>query len=251
MFLKHFTFFTFFCTVFSAASAQKLDATFDLVRFKASDTKNMVELYCSVNGNSVVYKAVPGGFQASVALEIMVTDTVGIRAAEKLLLKSPIVKDTAVFQAPFNLQKRLVLPNGEFKFTGKAQDVNSALPASLVEVPLNLNYKKDNIQFSDVQLLESYQPTKENNDYVKSGYQLVSYVSNFYPKGMDRLKFYTELYNAEAVLGKDKPMVVFYRIVPTRDNLAKVTIAGQKVMKAAPVNVLLTELDISSLASGN
>lgn len=251
MFLKRFTFLAFLATIFTSAQAQQLDATFDLVRFKVSDSKNMVELYCSVNGNSVVYKAVPGGFQASVALEVLVSDSVGVRAAEKLLLKSPVVKDTAAFQAPFNVQKRLFLPNGKFTFTGTAQDMNSKQPASKIEAPLLTDFKADKVQFSDVQLLEKFEKSSEKSEYVKSGYKLVSYVSNFYPKGMDRLKFYTELYHTDKVLGKDKPMVVLYRVVPTRDNLATVTIAGQKILKAAPVSALLTELDISTLASGN
>src|SRR5688572_4535884 len=251
MFFKHFTFLALFSTVFTFASAKKLDATFDLVRFKAAENKNMVELYCSVNGNSVVYKKVPNGFQASVALEVLVSDSVGVRAAEKLLLKSPVVKDTSGLQASFNVQKRFFLPNGNFKFIGKAQDVNSNNPASQIEAPLLANFRSDKVQFSDVQLLENYEKSAEKNEYTKSGFKLVSYVSNFYPKGLDKLKFYTELYNAEKIIGKDKQMVVFYRIVPTRDNLAKITIASQKIMKTAPVNALITELDISTLNSGN
>ena len=251
MFFKRFTFLVLFSTVFTFASAKKLDATFDLVRFKAAENKNMVELYCSVNGNSVVYKKVPNGFQASIALEVLISDSVGVRAAEKLLLKSPVVKDTAGLQAPFNVQKRFFLPNGNFKFTGKAQDVNSNQPASQIEAPLVANFKSDKVQFSDVQLLENYEKSAEKNEYTKSGYKLVSYVSNFFPKGLNKLKFYTELYNAEKIIGKDKQMVVFYRIVPSRDNLAKVTIASQKIMKTAPVNALITELDISTLNSGN
>ncbi len=251
MFFKRFTFLALFSTVFTAASAQKLDATFDLVRFKATDTKNMVELYCSVNGNSVVYKKVSGGFQASVALELLVSDSVGIRYADKLMLKSPVVQDTSVFLAPFNLQKRMFLPNGDLKFTGKARDVNATYPANAIDVPLKVKFDKEKVQFSDVQLLESYQKTTENNEYTKSGYKLISYVSNFFPKGFDKLKFYTEVYNTEQVAGKEKPIIIFYRIVPARDNLAKVTIASQMLQQTAPVNVILNELDISTLTSGN
>lgn len=251
MFLRRFTFCAFFATVFTAAQAQQLDATFDLVRFRATDKQNMVELYCSVNGNSVVYKKVPGGFQATVALEIQASDSVGVRHFDKLLLKSPVVSDTAVFLPTFNLQKRIFLLNGKYGFAIKAQDANSAKPASNIEIPLQVAYKNDAVQFSDIQLVETYSLSSERNDYTKNGYKLASYVSNFYPKGMNVLKFYTEIYNAESVLGKGKSMVVFYRIVPTRDNLAKLTIAGQRVLKAAPVNVLLQELDIATLASGN
>ncbi|MFC5269420.1 GWxTD domain-containing protein [Adhaeribacter terreus] len=251
MFSKRFTFLAIFATVFAAAQAKQLDATFDLVRFKATDKQNMVELYCSVNGNSVIYKKVPGGFQASVALEVQAADSAGIRHFDKLLMKSPVVSDTAVFQPAFNLQKRIFLPNGNFNFSIKAKDANSTQAASNIELPLKVSYKKDAVQLSDIQLIDSYSKSSEKNDYTKNGYKLVSYVSNFYPKGLNKLSFYTEIYNAENVLGKEKPMVVFYRIIPTRDNLAKLTIAGQKVMKAAPANVLLQELDITTLASGN
>jgi GWxTD domain-containing protein len=251
MFLKRFTFLAFFATVFTAAQAKQLDATFDLVRFKATEKQSMVELYCSVNGNSVVYKKVPGGFQASVALEVQACDSVGIRHFDKLLMKSPVVTDTTIFQAAFNLQKRIFLPNGNYKFAIKAKDANSSQPVSNIDLPLLVGYKSNAIQLSDIQLIDTYSKTSEKNEYTKNGYKLVSYVSNFYPKGLNTLTFYTEIYNAEQVLGKDKPMVVYYRLVPHRDNMAKLTIGGQKVMKAAPANVLLNELDITTLASGN
>jgi GWxTD domain-containing protein len=251
MFLKRFTFLALFATVFSSVQAQQLDATFDLLRFKASETQNMAELYVSVNGNSVVYKKVTGGYQASVALELQIADSAGVKYFDKLNLKSPLVKDTAGFKAPFNLQKRYFLKNGKYTFTGKAKDVNSAKAASAIDFPLNVNFDKTKVQISDVQLLESYEKSAEQNDYTKSGLKLVSYVSSFYPKGFDRLKFYTEIYNTEAVLGKDKPMVIFYRLVPDRDNKAKLTIGGQKLQKAAPVNVFMQDIDISSLESGN
>lgn len=251
MFFKRFTFLALFATIFSSASAQQLDATFDLVRFKASESQNMVELYTSVNGNSVVYKKVPGGYQAVVALELQISDSTGIKYFDKLNLKSPLVKDTTGLNAPFNLQKRYFLKNGNYTFTGKAQDANNSKPASTIEVPLKVSFDKNKVEISDVQLLESYEKSSEKNDYTKSGLKLVSYVSSFYPKGFDRLKFYTEIYNTEAAEGKDKQVVVFYRLVPARDNLAKLTIGGQKVQKTAPVNVFLQDIDISALASGN
>ena len=251
MFLKRFTFLAFFATIFTSASAQQLDATFDLVRFKASDSQNMVELYCSVNGNSVVYKKVSGGYQAVVALELQISDSTGVKYFDKLNLKSPLVADTAGLMAPFNLQKRYFLKNGNYKFAGKAKDVNSAKPGSDIEVPLSVNFDKSKVEISDIQLLESYEKSVEKNDYTKSGMKLVSYVSSFYPKGFDRLKFYLEIYNTEAVVGKDKSVVVFYRLVPTRDNMAKLTIGGQKVQKTAPVNVFMQDVDISTVASGN
>jgi GWxTD domain-containing protein len=248
---KRLTFLAFFSTVFFQVQAQRLDATFDLVRFKTGNAQNMVELYCSVNGNSVVYKKVPGGFQASVALEVQFSDSVGIKHADKLMLKSPLVVDTAKAKPAFNLQRRIFLKNGKYQFAAKMQDVNAGMPVSNIEMPLSLVSPADALQFSDIQLLESYEKTSEKNEYTKSGFKLLSYVSNFYPKGMDALKFYSEIYNAEKALGKDKPMVVIYRVFPAKDNLNRVTLGGQKIMKAAPVNVILSELDISMLASGN
>src|SRR5690606_17248219 len=133
----------------------------------------------------------------------------------------------------------------------KAKDANSSQPENLIELPLPVVYKKDAMQLSDIQLIDSYSKSSEKNEYTKNGYKLVSYVSNFYPQALNKLTFYTEIYNAEKVLGKEKPMVVFYRLIPARDNLAKLTIAGQKVMKAAPANVMLHEVDITTLESGN
>jgi GWxTD domain-containing protein len=248
---KRFTFLAFFATIFFQAQAKQLDATFDLAKFKVGKDQNMVELYCSVNGNSVIYKKVQGGFQASVALEVMFSDSEGIRHADKLMLKSPLVTDTARFLPAFNLQKRLFLKNGNYTFSAKMQDVNSQHPVSNLEMPFAVEFKEDAVQVSDIQLLESFEKTSVKNDYTKNGYKLMTYVSNFYPKGVDALKFYTEIYNTEAVLGKDKPLVVFYRVFPAKDNNSKISVAGQKIMKAAPVNVILNELDINSLASGN
>jgi GWxTD domain-containing protein len=251
MFLKRFTFLAIFATVLSTASAQKLDATFDLVRFKASENQNMAELYCSVNGNSVVYKKITGGFQATVALELQIADSAGVKYLDKVNLKSPVVPDTNGLQVPFNLQKRYFLKNGNYTFSAKARDVNSKNPASSIESPLVVKFRKDKVQASDIQLLESYAKSTENSDYTKSGLKLISYVSSFYPKGFDRLKFYTEVYNTEEVLGKDQQIVIFYRLVPNQDNPAQLTIGGQKVQKTATVNIFLQDIDISKVESGN
>ncbi|HSI90973.1 MAG TPA: hypothetical protein VK927_07640, partial [Adhaeribacter sp.] len=251
MFLKRFTFLAVFATVFTSATAQRLDATFDLVRFKAAGNQNMVELYCTVNGNSVNYQKVPGGFQASVALEVQFADSAGIKNFEKMLLRSPVTADTSKMLPAFNVQKRFALKNGKYTFSGTARDVNSTAKANSFEVPLVVDFQENTVQLSDIQLLESYEKTSKRNDYTKNGYQLVSYVSNFYPKGMDQLKFYAELYNTEAALGKDKPMVVFFRVFPTRDNLSKLTLSTQKIMTTAPVHVLLQDFAIGSLPSGN
>src|SRR5436190_2378670 len=106
---KRFTFLAILATVFFQANAKQLDATVDLVRFKAGNSQNMVELYCSINGSSVIYKKVTNGFQASVALEVQISDSAGIKHYDKLMLKSPVVSDTATFLPAFNLQKRVFL----------------------------------------------------------------------------------------------------------------------------------------------
>ncbi|MDX5346540.1 MAG: GWxTD domain-containing protein [Hymenobacteraceae bacterium] len=250
-------FFQFFLLVvvglgstLAQAQNKHVEATIDFARFKATDTTSYIEFYCAIDGNSVVYKNLAKDkYQAEVALHLEVSDSAGVRYYEKLMLKSPELKDTKDQKPIFKVQKRVLLRNGNYQVAWRINDINSKTEEVEVKTPVALGFNNNKVQLSDIQLLESFTPSTQKNDYSKHGYSLISYVSDFYPKGMDKLPIFTEIYHADKVAGAKEPLVIFYSLQAKATKEA--VSGGRSRQEAAPVNLLLAELDLSVVPSGN
>src|SRR5688500_71852 len=74
------------------AKAQNLDALLDLNRYRITDSTSMLDIGILVAGHSVQFKqTAKSKFQARVSVTIEISDSVGIRAADKLMMLSPVV----------------------------------------------------------------------------------------------------------------------------------------------------------------
>ncbi len=239
----------------ASASARPVLFTVEANRLRVNDTQTLIEYYVTVDGASVRYARTPGGFEARVALTLTVADSVGgIRKAQKFLLRSPTIADTGAARRPFRLHERIGVANGRHTlgFTAIDQVRGAGADEVRLELPLVAGYQASKgVQVSDIQLLESFQKTDKPDEFTKSGLALTGRVTDFYPQEVEMLKFYAEIYHAAGALPAGASLTLRYRI-RLLDGAAPVVVGEKKVQQpAAPVNVVLTQLNLGAVPSGN
>ncbi len=256
--MKHFVFLLLLLTAGgSARAARPLLFTVEVTRLRVNDAQTLVEYYVTVDGNSVRYARTSAGFEARVAMTVTVADsTGGIRTAKKYVLRSPPLPDTTTaVRLPFRLHERLGVATGRstLAWVGTDQvrglggdEVRLEMPLTATGYPARLG-----VQVADVQLLESFQKTTTPDLFTKGDLALEGRATDFYPAEVETLKFYTEVYHADAVLGAGKPLLLRYR-VRLLDGRSPVTVGERRTQQsAAATNAVIGQLNLAAVPSGN
>jgi len=277
--------------------SRNLNAALDYCRFKVTDTTSILEVYISIDGNSLQYiKKSHDKYQGSVFVTIQLSDSKDTIYYDRFNMLSPEINDTNNTFFNFSAQRRIYLKNNNYNLTLSVKDNNSVSDSSFtISIPLEIGYPQGLLSVSDIQLLESYkkhvpatgyagvqtgmesppksprggdftipnpmgEPQKNNPEgkevlngagFVKHGYQMITYNSSFFPKNVNKLKFYAEIYNADEILGGNEPFVVLYKVSSANTSRQLKNIGRFSKQKALHVNPLLSEIDITSLPSGN
>lgn len=234
-------------------SSKNLSAIFSYSKFNSDKAGPFIETYLSVAGNSVNYvKLNNSDYQSVITINIMFKDTASkVVYNDTYNLNSPVIKDTNATAFNFIDQQRIPLSNGKYTLTISITDKNGNGKTSTVSDTLMVDFNKKNISLSDITFLESYNKTATETIFSKSGYDLIPYVDNFYPKSVSSLKFYCEIYNTANVLGAETPYLLSYFILNTENKMIMDDFNVIKKQKAEPITVVLTEFNISELPSGN
>jgi len=211
-----------------------------------------LETYLSVVGSSVVYlKNDAQKFQGAIEVTMIFRKDTLIVDFDKYELLSPEVTDTTNIDFNFLDQQRFSLPNGVYDFEIQIKDINGDKPPFVTSQTIEIDFPKDEISISGIELIESYSKTTEENILSKSGLDLVPYVYNFYPDRINSLRFYAEVYNTSEVLGNDGQYLLNYFIENYENQQRKTDYVRFKREDAGPVTVLFSDFDISDLPSGN
>lgn len=211
-----------------------------------------LETYLSVIGSSLkTQKNMNGKYQSAVEIAIRFIQNEEIKAAKKYVLHSPESNDT--LRLPnFIDQQRFSLPNGDYVLEVTIQDKNDTdLKPFLTKESIHIDIPSDQVALSTIQSLESYTKSATPGVLTKSGYDLVPYVSNFYPDNIGRLKFYAELYHSKRILGEGQKLLISYFIESAEKQLKKVEYASFVKLLTNEVNVVLGEFNIENLPTGN
>lgn len=236
----------------SGASAKTLKAYFTYCTFNAPENGPFVETYLTVVGNTVAYApADNGGFQGSIQVTLVFKQGEEIKDFKKYNLLSPVITDTANGTVNFIDQQRIALPNGTYDFEIVIADLNSAKQPFEFHQELEVNYPAEEVAISDIELLESFTQATEQSILTKSGFDLVPYVSDYYPSNLNKLSFYCEIYNTAQQLGPDGKYLVNYYIEQYEKGQILGNYRGFARQQAQPVNVVLKEFNITDLPSGN
>jgi GWxTD domain-containing protein len=211
------------------------------------------ETYLSVIGNSVKFvKNANGKYQGAVDIAISFSQNGELKNAQKYSLNSPELDDTTKGFPNFLDQQRYTLVNGMYDVEISIADKNTPSEKPLVtKIPVNIRFPDEVMSVSGIQLLESYTKAAAPGALTKSGYDLMPYVSAYYPENISKLKFYTEIYNARKIAGEGQKILLSYFIenFDTKEKLSDFSSFSKQ--NANDVNILLGEFNIESLPTGN
>ena len=107
-----------------------------------------------------------------------------------------------------------------------------------------INYSNENINFSDIQLIEKYEKSNEKNILNKSGYNLTPFVSDFLNANFDQLIFYNEIYFTDQKIGLNKNLLLQYFIESYEDNKIISSSSRFKRIKSQKVIPILDKINI-------
>lgn len=233
---------------------QSLSANMKYAIFYSPEVGPYVETYLLINGTTVTYRPnEQNKMQGAVNLSIVFQHNDTVANFSKIQLKSPEI-DTANSNNVYDFMdyQRFTLPNGTYDMIVRIAD--AAHPEKEFEYKelITIDYQPNNIYVSGIELLESYEKTKDDQALTsKNGYQMIPRISSFYPETISKLSFYCEFYNTTAKVAAGTPYLVMFYIRGFESQIQLPKFSGFMRMNAAPVNVMLNNIDIAGLASGN
>jgi len=211
-----------------------------------------LETYLSVLGSSVVFvKKDNGKFQGSVLITMLFKQQDSIRDFRKYELFSPEVEDTATINFSFIDQQRIPLPGGTYDFELDISDKNRDISPFIVNEEISIDFPKDKLKVSGIELVESFTKTTVENPLSKSGYDFIPYMDNFFPESINKITFYSEVYNTGSLMAADDKFAISTSIQSYENNSAISSFLRIKRETPKTVNVVFGEFDISKLPSGN
>ena len=240
-----------FLATFGSSQAKNLQALFSYSTFYSPETGSYIETYLSVAGNTVEFQQNEHGTYNG-KIEVIITFKEGdvIKKYAKYNLISPDAPDSGNVTVNFIDQQRFALPNGNYLLEISIADVYGSNNPFTSAQEVSLNYTDDKIAVSDIELVDAFTPAAENSALSKSGYDLIPYVTNFYPTTVDKLTFYAEIYNTGKALNNEPFLVKYYisdyenkQIIENYSSFSKRE--GKKVVP------ILGEFPIDKLSTGN
>jgi len=226
------------------------DAIVETKVFHVPGQGERVDVIISTLGYSVRQATNAHGFQqASVEAVTIIERNNAIIDYRKTVVNGPERTDS-ISPDFVHLESFLVQP-GDLGLVVELRDLvaGDTLPARL-QLPLAVGDRSSGLSFSDV-LLASQLTKADGSPTARSGYEVLPYISTYYPAEVRNLAFYAEVYNAPSALNGDSLYVLSYQLEGYEDH--EVFGAFKKVqrMRAAEVSPVLAQWDISGLPSGN
>lgn len=232
---------------------QALNPIVDFALFKQPNKSSYAEVYILIPGNTATYvQTTNGQWQADVEITLIFNQQENIIQYDRYVLQSQAISDSSSIRFDLFDLKRFELPMGSYNMEVIFNDLHQSNSTVTRQANFEIVAPEPipQIALSDVILVNGLEQETEVTIYSKYGYNLVPNVLGYYPPTQNRLSFYAEVYHADKTLGKEADFMYTFAVVNSRkmvvNNLKKF-----KKLKAEEVNILMAELDISTLPSGN
>jgi GWxTD domain-containing protein len=233
-----------------SVSHAELTAYFSCCTFDQPGVSPYVETYLDVDGSTAKLLLNDAGkLQGKIEVQWIFKKEDSIVNVNKYNMLSPEIDPRSSDRIDFIDQQRVQLPYGEYDLELSIRDVNNDGKALQMKHHVKMDFPENEVSISDIEQLQSFTTSQTENKFTKSGYDLLPYVNAFYPNELEVIKFYAEIYKTDEVVGENY-LVRYY--ISRKDNHRLVeNLIGQVKQSPAKVNVVLAELPVSSLPSGN
>ncbi|HBF89204.1 MAG TPA: hypothetical protein DDX39_11230 [Bacteroidales bacterium] len=231
---------------------QNTRAYLDYASFYNQKTGSYIETYLTIVGSTVKFvKNKNDKYQASVEITMLFKQNDTIRSVDKYTLNSPEIDDTLqVFPNFIDLQRNS-LKNGTYIFEFSIRDINTDVKPFIYKDAITVDYNESTFAFSDFEIVEKYSKTENVNVLSKNGYDMVPYVSNFFPENIDKLIYYCELYNSDKLMADSSIFLINYYIENKIDNKPLSDYKLFRKLSPSKLYVHFSEFNIEKLPSGN
>lgn len=244
--------FCLFIFNINALQAKRIVASLVYAHFFSPNQGPYLETYLSVFGKSVNFvKNTNNKYQATIEVTMIFKQNNIVKDFKKYNLLSTEVDDTLKLNFNFLDQQRFALTNGTYDFEFSISDKNSVDAPFKTNNQIIIDFPEDKINLAGIEFIESYKKSVNPTIVTKSGYDMIPYISDFYPENVTKLTFYSEIYNCERILGKDEMFLLKYYVETSETNKVLNDYVKNKRESVKPVNVVFGEFDINKLPSGN
>ena len=229
----------------------QLRAGFSHSAFFSQNHIAYMETYLNVVGKSVKFvKNESGKYYGQVEVGILFSQKGQIKSSGKFILKSPEQNDT-LMKPDFMDVQRFKLDTGEYDLEVFISDINVQHKVLSLKENVKVVFLPNRVSLSEIETLTSFNKTDTITSLTKNGYNLIPYMSDFYPEEIKELNFYVEVYGTKEVFGENEKYLISYFISSYENQNKMESFIGFKKETSAPVNILLTKLNISDLPGGN
>ncbi len=188
------TFIVSLLSISGFSQKKELRAYLDSKQFYAPGVGNYVEFHLQFVGYSLNYIGKDGGLIGEVAVQMNIEKKDSIITSDAYRLTSPLMKDSIVDDF-FDI-KRFVLEPGDYTFNLSLSDMNSDLPPLEASQLIIIEDLSDAISISDIEVAEYGSRGDGTSPFYKSGYDIIPRLSTFYPKELNTIPVYFEVYNS-------------------------------------------------------
>lgn len=202
------------------------------------------------SGGTFKYLNTPNGnLRTSVEITQVFKRQDSVVLADKYILDSPEMQDSIVDDF-FDVQHYGLEP-GVYDYELIIKDLVSGEEVRGQQSLIINKMNPDKIQFSGVEFIQSAVPTEEKNNFVKNGYLLLPYMTNYYPPEMTKIAFYLELYNSQKVIGEEEKFLLTYSISNFDTNEPLEEIFQYQRLTPGPVVPVIGFLPIDAVPTGD
>lgn len=250
---KYIVFIIIFSFVaLKSATSQTIKANFSSATFCNKDGSTYIETYLRIKSPTPYIGSESSFSQAKAEVTMIFKNIDEVKEFRRYQLVKPLTSFNDKLEDLTDMQ-RIFISQGVYNFTLIIRDLNApdSIPDFLYQDIITIDFPKNTIALSDIQLLEKYTSSKINSLYVKDGYLFTPYFSRIYENKNNNLRFYLELYNAAQEFQplEDFWFETYIQAFNTGKPMKKYLNKTQQ--KALNFNKYLHETNISDLPSGN
>ncbi|OFX81236.1 MAG: hypothetical protein A2X12_00620 [Bacteroidetes bacterium GWE2_29_8] len=217
-----------------------------------TDNMPYIETYLSVNSSTVkFYKNSSNKYQSTLVITMSFKQNGKLIKYNKYNLRSLEFSDTTEVNDIFDMQ-RFSLANGVYDFDLSILDSVAGLGNEYnYSEKIEVKFNKDSIEMSSITMVDTIYKTINENILTKNGVDIYPRILNFYPDVYNKINVYAEVYNLNKHLGTDEKFIVRTSIFDANSNKDVKGYVLNKRESAKATNVILSEIPIDKLPSGN
>jgi len=222
----------------------------DYKTYYTPDNKPYIETLLQFVSPSLKFLANKNGDLVS-SLEITQIFKIGdsVVFIDKYLVTSPEMKDSTI-EDYFDI-KRYQLNANIYNFEIIITDLNSnetISGAQLVTIEKLTNFK---IKFSSIELIQSITKTTELGSFVKNGYFILPYLTNYFPPDLNKIATYFEVYNSNLILGDNERFMITTEVEDYKTGRKLEQFFKVKKYSTGKIVPIISFLPIDQLPSGD